>query len=148
MKGKAKGTTKNVSSETKVKVADSLQPAAKPACAKKFASSAKVPLSGGYKDPYSKTLWPSKEEFYQMKLKHKNSNFTLLDVKLADVVKKGQKTAKVDVVSLGIKHHVDWRLPKYCLGFIAGGDQYRITPIKVGEKKSHLIEFQMDKKEV
>ena len=139
----AKRTKANAPDGAKVKVA------AKAGSAKDFAKSPKTATKAGegYKDPYSKKEWASRDEFYAMKLSHKNSNFTLLNDKMVDCIEKKQATFTINVLKIGIKNHVDWRLPKYCLSFIKGGSEYKVTPVAVGEKKSHLVEFKCEKKE-
>ena len=155
----ANKTKKNSAKAGKVQVAKkasgkAVKKATNPKAAEKFATSKKEATKQEvYKDAYSKKEWPSELAFYEMKKSHANSNFSKLDAKLLEVVNKKQKTAKIDVLALGIPNHIDWRLPKYNLKFIGNlvnplAHEYRITPNKVGEKKSHLVEFTMELKEV
>ena len=98
---------------------------AKKAETKKVVETKKI--VGGYKDPYSGKEYESKEAFVAMKVKgDKKTNFSLLYLHLADVVKKGVKEANVDVEKLGLKT-MDPRLPRYSLGFIKGGEEYKVN---------------------
>jgi len=153
----AKGTKKDAPAGAKVNVAESVSKAKDFAKTPKTATKPEISKEDGYKDPYSKKIWESEQAFYEMKLAHKNSNFTLLDAGLVEsiaaCIKGKTKTFTINVLDLGIKNHVDWRLPKYCLGFIrkyvpsCKGLDWKFTPIEVGEKKSHLAKFQADLKE-
>ena len=112
----------------------------KPKVAAKAGATAKAKPEGGYKDPYSGKVYESKEAFVAMKTKEgKNTNFALLYGHLFDVVKKGTKEANVDVQKVGLKT-MDSRLPRYVLGFIKGGQDYKVSlDQKAWNKRSQSI---------
>jgi len=77
-----------------------------------------------YKDAYSGKEYASKAVFLAMKLAHTKTNFTKLHVALLSAVNSGKKEIVVDVKAIGMET-MDSRLPRYVLGFINGGKDYK-----------------------
>ena len=77
-----------------------------------------------YKDPYSSKEYESKEAFLAMKLAHTKTNFTKLHNALLAAVNSGKKEVTVDIKVAGLET-MDERLPRYVLGFIKGGKEYK-----------------------
>jgi len=78
-----------------------------------------------YKDAYSSKEYESQEKFLAMKLSHTKTNFTKLYQGLYKVVQGGKKENVVNVEKLGLET-MDARLPRYVLGFIKGGKEYKV----------------------
>ena len=96
---------------------------------------------GKYKDPYSGKEYESKAAFCAMKLGHKNTNFTRLYNGFQEVVAAGAPETLIDIKALGMET-MDPRLPRYVLGFINGGENY-----KAAQDKEKWFKLTLTKKE-
>ena len=85
---------------------------------------AKKPKKDEYKDAYSSKVYKNVDTFLKMKLSHLNTNFTKLYKGLYKIVKSGKKETIIDVRTLGMET-MDIRLPRYVLGFINGGKDWK-----------------------
>ena len=94
-------------------------------------------VAGEYKDPYSGKVYASKEAFLEMKLSHKNTNFTKLYNAVKGIVESGVSETVVFLDTDARLETMDDRLPRYVLGFINGGENYK--PPRVTDAWEKLI---------
>lgn len=74
----------------------------------------KTSQESGYRDPYSKKVYESKEAFIEMKLSHEKAKYTILFKHMFPLVEKGQKEILIMVSDAGLDW-IDKRLPVYIL---------------------------------